>query len=321
MQKSKKGKIKLMVLTNNNYYSKEANKAYMSVSQFKDFTKCEAMAMAKLNGEFEQSKTTALLVGSYVDSYFEGTLEEFKETNTEIFSVKIFEDENTAKLLPEEYLTKNGTIKTNKLSEAKKLFPEAFVKTLTLKSDYIQAETIIKRVEKDKLFMKYMAGKKQIIRTGELFGAKWKIKIDSLCKDKIVDLKCMRSMDRIMGMSFVEHWHYDWQMAIYREIERFSRQKKRKKNVPALETYLAVATKETPTNLEIIHIPDWHLQECLDEIEKLMPRVLEVKSGQAEPERCGVCEYCRQTKVLKEPIEFDEVGFSNKDLKAMRGEM
>ena len=57
----------------------------MSVSQYKDFQKCEAMAMATLNGEWEKPKTTALLVGSYVDAWFEGTLDEFKAEHPEIF--------------------------------------------------------------------------------------------------------------------------------------------------------------------------------------------------------------------------------------------
>lgn len=67
-----------MILTPENYYSPEANFEYMSVSQFKDFSGtygqvgCEARAMAKLRGEYQEEKTTALLVGSYVDSYFEG---------------------------------------------------------------------------------------------------------------------------------------------------------------------------------------------------------------------------------------------------------
>ena len=56
-----------MILTNDNYYSPEANWEYMSVSQYKQFLKCEAAAMAQLKGEWSQPKTTALLVGSYVD--------------------------------------------------------------------------------------------------------------------------------------------------------------------------------------------------------------------------------------------------------------
>ena len=66
-----------MELTAENYYSPEANAEYMSVSQFKSFAgtdgklACEAEAMAELRGEWEMKKTTALMVGSYVDSYFE----------------------------------------------------------------------------------------------------------------------------------------------------------------------------------------------------------------------------------------------------------
>ena len=37
-----------MKLTDLNYYSQNANKEYMSYSQFKDFIKCPAYAMAKL---------------------------------------------------------------------------------------------------------------------------------------------------------------------------------------------------------------------------------------------------------------------------------
>ena len=74
-----------MNLTNENYYSKESNLAYMSVSQFKSFSKCQHSALAEIKGEYEREKTTALLVGSYVDSYFEGTLEDFKKNNPDIF--------------------------------------------------------------------------------------------------------------------------------------------------------------------------------------------------------------------------------------------
>lgn len=67
-----------MQLTSENYYSQEANKEYMSVSGYKDFAgtygkmPCEFYGMEKLNGRWEDEKSTALLVGSYVDSYFEG---------------------------------------------------------------------------------------------------------------------------------------------------------------------------------------------------------------------------------------------------------
>ena len=75
-----------MKLTNDNYFSKEANLEYMSVSQFKAFEKCEAAAFAEIKGEWKRPKTTSLLVGSYVDAYFEGTIDKFQKENPEIFT-------------------------------------------------------------------------------------------------------------------------------------------------------------------------------------------------------------------------------------------
>lgn len=217
-----------MKLTNENYFSPEANRQYVSVSQFKTFCDCEARAMAELNGKYERKSTTALLVGSYVDAHFEGTLDLFRAKNPEIFK-------------------RDGN----------------------LKADYVQAEEIISRIEQDKLFMEYMSGKKQLIFTAELFGTPWKIKVDSQHEDKIVDLKCMRSLERIMGKSFVEHWQYDVQMAVYSEVERRWRENQEiDATLSRKPTYLAVATKEPVTNLEIIHIPDWHHDETLEYVKK-----------------------------------------------------
>ena len=257
-----------MILTSENYYSQAANKEYMSVSQYKQFRKCEAAAMAQLKGEWEPPKTTALLVGSYVDAWCEGTLQEFRD-----------------------------------------LHPEIYKKDGTLKADYVQAEDIIRVIQSDGKLTYYLSGEKQIIKTAEIFGIPWKIKIDSYHKDKmIVDLKIMRSIERIMGKSFVEHWEYDTQMAIYSKAEGND-----------LETYLAVITKQTVPDKEIIHIPKWRREECLLVVEQSLPRIIAVKTGQVEPERCGVCEYCRATKKLVEPIDFDLVGFSAAEKRAILG--
>ncbi len=77
-----------MKLNQDNYYSEKANKQYFSVSQYKDFMKCEAMAMAKISGSYKPEVTKALLTGSFVDSYFEGTLEQFIKENPAVFTRK-----------------------------------------------------------------------------------------------------------------------------------------------------------------------------------------------------------------------------------------
>ena len=262
-----------MILTNENYYSLEANREYMSVSQYKDFRSCEAMAMATLRGEWKKPETKAMLIGSYVDAWFEGTLEAFKESHPEIFK-------------------KNG-------------HPKA---------DYVLAEKIIDFVQNDPVFMEYMAGEKQVIMTSEFFGTKWKIKIDSYHPgEKIVDGKVMRTMERIMGKSFVEHWEYDVQMAVYSEVVR-------RVTGLSLETFLAAVTKQAPPDKEVIHIPEWKREESLANVERDMPRILAVKSGAVPPERCGICEYCRSTKMIKEPISFELVGLSASERRVIFGD-
>ena len=71
-------------LTEANYHSADANRAYWSVSLYKAFEKCEAAGLAQVRGEFEPEQTTALLVGSYVDAYFSGMLPTFIAEHPEI---------------------------------------------------------------------------------------------------------------------------------------------------------------------------------------------------------------------------------------------
>ncbi len=74
-----------MKISDDVYYSKEANQAFFSVSQYKDFCKCEAMAMAKIRGEYEPPITEALILGSYLDSWMDGTRDDFRKLHPEIF--------------------------------------------------------------------------------------------------------------------------------------------------------------------------------------------------------------------------------------------
>lgn len=270
-----------MFLTAENYYSAESNQEFMSVSQFKDFEKCEAQAMAKIRGEFRMEPTTAMLIGSYVDAHFEGTLDLFQAQHPEVISSR---------------------------------GPTAG----QLKSEFQKANQIIQRIEADPFFMAHMQGEKQTVFTGELFGCMWKAKTDVyLPKSRIVDLKCMRSMERVMGKSFVDHWMYDVQLAVYQALEYYDRGDD---EIGLLPMFLAVATKEDPEDLAVISVPQWRLDECLKYVERQLPRYLEVKAGHVEPERCGCCDYCRGTKVLTETIDYEDVGYSARELRRMKGD-
>ena len=251
-----------MKLTQKNYFSPKANKEYMSVSQFKAFEACPNSALAELSGKYEREKTPALLVGSYVDSYFEGSLPEFKAANPDIFK-------------------KDGT----------------------LKAEYVQAEEIIERIKKDNLFMRYMSGLKQVIMTGTINGVAVKIKVDSLLPDKIVDLKVMRDFKNVYtdsgSVPWFEAWEYDLQGAVYQEIVRQNTGK-------VLPFYLAAATKEKITDIDIVHIEQNYLDLSLERFKSEVNTFDAIKNGIIEPERCEKCEYCKLTKKLKAPTESSE---------------
>ena len=249
------------MITNENYFSTTSNKSYLSASQVKSFMDCEAKALAELSGEYEREKTVALLVGSYVDTHFEGTLDIFRTKNPDIF-------------------TQKGDLKSN----------------------FKQAEYIIERVERDEMFMKYMAGEKQVIQTGEIDGIPFKTKIDSYHKGKaIVDLKVVKDFQKIwkdgLKLSFIEYWKYDIQGAIYQAVEGNK-----------LPFFIAAVTKEKEPDLALISIPQERLDYCLEVVKQMSKRIVELKTGQAEPIRCEVCDYCKRTKVINEIISYEDIG-------------
>lgn len=75
-----------MILTEENYFSKEANMMYSGSSQIKSFMECEARTMAELNGEYVRDVSDALLASSYIDEAITGDLEKFKQEHPEMFT-------------------------------------------------------------------------------------------------------------------------------------------------------------------------------------------------------------------------------------------
>ena len=253
-----------MKLTDDNYFSQEASMEYFGASQFKSFLKCEAEALAELRGEIERPASKALMIGSYVDAHFAGEMEQFTENHPEIFNSRTGE----------------------------------------LKADYRQADKLIARAEKDEMFMDYMSGDKQVIMTGEIHGHPFKIKVDSLHDDKIVDLKCMRDMKPIFKdgekKTFIDAWQYDIQGYIYQQVVA--------QNVGIeLPFYLAVVTKEEHPDLAIIEIPQWRLNSVDAIIDHYIDHFAAVKEGTEQPVRCERCGYCRDTKKLTKVTTYEEL--------------
>jgi len=80
-----------MKVTTENYYSQEVQERYITGSQIKSFLGsaarpgCPSAALARIKGLYKPPETEAQLVGKYVDAYFEGSLEKFKESHPQIF--------------------------------------------------------------------------------------------------------------------------------------------------------------------------------------------------------------------------------------------
>lgn len=75
----------LPVVTADNYFSPEIEMAYMGSTQIKNFMRCEAAELARLRGEYTSPRIIAMLVGSYVDAHFEGTMDVFRNQHPELF--------------------------------------------------------------------------------------------------------------------------------------------------------------------------------------------------------------------------------------------
>lgn len=258
-----------MELTNENYYSLEANQEYMSASQLKDFMVCPAMALAKIKGEWVEEKTDALLIGSYVDSYFANELEQFKQDHPEIFNSRTGE----------------------------------------LKSQYLKADEIIRVINEDEMMKKSLGGKHQVIYTGTIAGVPFKGKFDSDFDDSIVDGKVMKDLEpvwvkneegRNVQQNFVNAYGYDLQGGIYRELKR----QRMGVNVPFV---LSVVTKEKVPSKALLEIDSEDLDKALKTVEELAPHFQDIKLGKVPPTYCGKCDYCKSIRKVDHIISFHEL--------------
>lgn len=269
-----------MKLTGSNYYGTKANREFMSVSQFKDFLKCPAMAMAKLNGEYTPEYGRALLLGSFVDEMLTGTRQSQAE----------FIEEHRAELLK-----KSGE-------------PYA---------DVVQAMETVDRVKEQPLMMHYLGGDHQVIMTGEIEGVLFKIKMDSFDpKEYIADLKYMASLrSPNLFEPMVKYWGYDLQAACYQEIVRQNIGVRlpfffvvATKEKPA---HLAVG-EISQWNM------DAAMENVKKHIRRFQA-IKEGKVEAERCEDYG-CDFCTSTKIITEPIDTDLFGMSVAQLKTMRGE-
>ena len=293
-----------MRLTSKNYYANKANDAFMSVSQFKDFRKCEAMALAKIRGEYESSPSKALILGSFVDEMLTGTKRskmEFVLENRD----QLFQKSSKLTLCEDkDFLVFDSPMSI--FHPANKPYAEV-----------VQALETIERIKKQPLMMKHFKSRHQTIMTGEIAGVPFKIKMDNYKPGQFIsDLKYMASLrSPNLFEPMVKYWGYDIQGAVYQEIVRQNTGKR-------LPFFLDIATKETPAHLAVAEINQFDLDEALEIVKAHAPRYQSIKNGEIEPEKCGEygCNFCTEHEIITEPIDSNYLGMSPKQIKAASGD-
>ena len=257
-----------MELNNSNYFSPEMRKRYMGYSQFKEFLNCEFEALARVNGETEEKKTQALMIGSYIDAYFSKEMEDFVKENPDIFN-------------------KNGTLKSD------------YVKADSIIRAIEEDEMLLKYLsgEHQVIMTGTIAGVEFKIKIDSYFPGK-----------VIVDQKIMKDLDpvwveingRNTRQNLVSAYRYDLEGAIYQEIVRQNTGEK-------LPFVLAIATKEDTPRKGLFKIDQECLDAALKQVEELAPRFAAIKRGEIEPTKCGKCSHCRSKEKVTGIKSFHEL--------------
>lgn len=258
-----------MILTQENYFSVEADKKYFSVSQYKNFKKCSAKAMYDLNNETCETKP----------AFIEGKLFEALVTG---------EDMNLFFMEHPEIISQRGPTKGE------------------IKSDFKKVLKAAERFNQQKMFKDIINGcEKQVILTGKIANIDVKCCLDLFNEKegKIYDIKCMANFDDAWDKKekCYKPWYYTYdyvlQLAVYQEIVR--------QNYGIVcDTHLIAASKENEPDLQAKFFDNGLLKLELDEFEYNLPYFNKIKSGLETPVRCETCDYCKRTKIIN---EFEEV--------------
>jgi hypothetical protein len=263
----------MLQLNKSNYHSVEADREYMSRSQYLGFMSCEAKEFARLKGEWTEEKSDALLVGSYVHAWNDGTREQFKKETPEMF-------------------TKAGELKAQ--------FKTADKMIEVLEKDPLCMFTL--QGEKEVIIIAEFAG----------VVWKVMIDSYNREKRRKVDLKTTKSIrekhwnaDQGQYVSFIENYKYPFQAAIYSEIERIAMGRP---EGDWGQFFIVAVSKESCPDKEVIDMfdRDRYIIE-LEQVKVNMPRILAVKAGEIEPVRCERCDYCRSTRQLTGTVHYTQL--------------
>lgn len=258
-----------MILTQENYFSKEADLEYMSVSQWKLFKECEAKALHTIKEVEDSTSKEAFLEGQLFEALVAGDSKLFMAQHPELISSR----GPTAGQLKSNY--------SKILKSAERFNDQKFFREIINKCD------------------------KQVILTGEIEGVKVKCALDLFDRstNSIYDIKCMKDFKEQWNKDEKAYvpWYYIYgyimQLAVYREIVR------QNFGEPKVIGLLA-ATKEDVPDIQALRIDKSLLDLELKVFKDKIIHYHEIKIGKRIPVSCNCCDYCKETKEI---LDFSEV--------------
>jgi len=271
-----------MIITDENYFSKEAEQAYFTNSQIKQYQKCPAKWQAKRLGQLEEKRQgymSPLFQGSYVDMA----------------------------------LTEPDNFPQWTVDNAENIYDRAKKKYSVIQN----LDNMVERVQRDNYFMKYLEGSQQeIIVIEDFFGHPFKCKLDALNLEELwlTDLKTTASELRkevwtetptgeFVKLHWIAAWKYPMQLGLYREAVYHE-------YMVRPHPYIAAITKNGTCDFGIFDLlaapGDDHILRA--EVERAIKTMGEMatdrESKPEEMEHCERCDYCYSVKMLDSAIAF-----------------
>ncbi len=271
-----------MEITTENYYSKEANAAYLGSTQVKRHMECPASWNAERNGDYTPAKPTAFLAGGYVDT---------KYLTPWDFESWCEDPENAG-------IWKKG----------RKDKPEM------LKS-FLDLDRLVEVLEDfyplDRL-AEFNDIDRQAIYIGKIVGVPIKIRLDLINHTELVitDLKTTKDYDPIWDpelkakVTATEKYNYWLQMAIYREIVR----QNTGKTYACEILYINKTGVPHPKTVVFEDAPGWQ-QRYEYELAQASGSLVQMWSGTSfkpcKKTTCGYCQgqYLKARQLSREPAE------------------
>jgi len=318
-----------MNLTDSNYYSDEANKAYMSWSQFKAWVECPAGAHARFHaGTWSPKPKAAFVEGNY---FHTAMLEPDKLAGYKLAFAREVCGVERKKATPRadwKFKKRTKAQAAEGMAEDDVSLVYANVQTedepvaewaqrvadAPVYSAYQRIDHCVRRMQQQEYIMEYLAistGIEQAF-TFTLGGMEWKCKLDVIGDGYILDLKCMKDFEDVWSdtrrrkVPFWLPYGYHRQLTVYRHGAR--------QNGCPVETLLIAGITKQPTPAVALweFPPDQFLVDdhgtISAEFEQWLTEIHLYKDGVETPWRCGTCEYCRITTHITEatPINIQE---------------